>query len=110
MKKAWVIVRPVIGYEDSLEVVAAALTKGEADAAARRVNAFFHSLQKRLARMPDPFEDGISDEEHSDRWDRRHKAITGARWPFGYSFESDLGQSGDVAIVKAVPFVTGGAR
>ena len=110
MKKVWVIVRPVMDYEDSLGVVAAARNKAEAQAGAKRVNAYFHAMRKRLARMPDPFEDGISDEEHSDRWDRRHKAITGARWPFGHSFESDLGQSGDVAVVMAVPLVTGGTR
>lgn len=107
MKKAWVVVRPCLDYEDSLSVIAVAMTKDDADAAADRINAFFQALRGRLEKMPDPFAHEISDEEHERRWDARQKVISRARWPYGHSFESDLSSGGKVAVVMDAPLVVG---
>lgn len=101
----WLVIRPIQGWEDSMDMLLAAPTRSIAEDCADRINAFMESLRLRLARLPDPFEDGISDEEHSDRWDRRQRMITSARWPYGISLESDIGYSGPIAEVKALKFV-----
>lgn len=105
MAKVWIVYRPILDYEESIQNYLAFRTEDAAKAAAQRMNEFHAALRERLDALPDCFEHDISDDEHAKRWERREKIIEKAKWPFGVSLRYDLGHSGTVVEVMSIPLL-----
>lgn len=105
MAKVWIVYRPILNYEESIENYLAFAAEADANAAAKRINDFQVAVRARVARLPDISEDGISDDEFVKRMGRRDKAIKNAKWPFGFSFEYDLDHIGNVVEVMELRLV-----
>lgn len=108
MAKVWIVYRPVLNYEESIRNYLAFANEQDAQRAAQRINDFFADFCRRLERLPDPNEHGISNDEFSKRFDRHQDVINKAKWPFGISFEYDIGHIGNVVEVMEMRLI--GAR
>lgn len=101
--KMWLVYEQSDSYEGSDVPLLVAGSEKSAYLAAAQINEVARQLRERLAAMPDPFEEGLEDDEHEKRWTRRAKAIARVRWPFGIKRE-EWSLTSNVAAMR-LPFV-----
>ena len=113
MKKTMFLVyRPVIQYEESIEPHVICDSREEADQVKRSVYEFMQRLAKRLPKYPG---DDVPDEDfalYTAVDQRRREILAKAKWPYGIDMHSDLpsGSSffdsvGDCLSVMELPVV-----
>jgi len=82
MKTIWLVCNSREYYDGGDEVLLACPTETAAKRAAERIDAFARRLRERVDAL-DVFADGISDDEHGRRWEKRRAMLQRARWPLG---------------------------
>ena len=101
--KMWLVYEQNDSYEGGDIPLLVVGSEKSAYLAAEKINAVASQLRERLTALPDPFEDGLADDEHERRWQMRAKAIARARWPFGIKRE-EWRLTSNVAAMR-LPFV-----
>ncbi len=86
--QAWLVYDVGDAYEGGIEPLLVAATRELAFQAKADIKRVIERVRDRLKRMPDPYEDGISDDQWQTRYDAREKMLSRVRWPHGIARDS----------------------
>lgn len=81
MKTVWLVYNNREYYDGGVDPLLMCHSEQDASRAAERINAFARRLRERIDTL-EVFADGISEEEHERRWEKRRSMLQRARWPF----------------------------
>ncbi len=81
-KTVWLVYNDREYYNGGADPLLVCHGEQDANRAAERINAFARRLRERTDALQ-VFADGISDEEHGRRWEKRRAMLQRARWPLG---------------------------
>ena len=84
---AWLVYEEGEVYDGGHTPLLVAPTEALARQAKADIEQVVASVSARMGRLPDPFEDHISDDEYAARVDKRDRMLKRVRWPHGLKRE-----------------------
>jgi len=86
--QGWLVYEKGESYDGGDTPLLLVATQGLAAQAQADIQQVVEGVRSRLQRLPDPFEDGIDDDEYAARIGKRDRMLKRVRWPHGLKRES----------------------